>query len=76
LKQAAQSRGIVVCEEHTVIGGLASAIDEVVSESMPIKVARIGIKNRFGQSGEPPELLKEYSLTSDNIEKASLAVLS
>jgi transketolase len=76
LKQARKTRGIVVCEEHTIIGGLASAIDEAVSESFATKVLRVGVRNRFGQSGEPPELLKEYSLTSESIEKAALAALS
>jgi transketolase len=76
LKAARNSRGIVVCEEHTVIGGLASSVQEVVAESFPVKVLCLGIKNRFGQSGEPAELLKEYNLTVNDIEKASLSVLS
>lgn len=76
LKAARQTRGIVVCEEHTVIGGLASSIDEVVAENYPTRVLRLGIKNRFGQSGEPADLLKEYNLTSADIEKAALAILS
>jgi len=71
---ARSTKGIVVCEEHTVIGGLASAIDEVVAETCPTRVARVGIKNRFGQSGEPQDLLKEYNLTSLDIEKAALSV--
>jgi len=76
LEAAQKTRGIVVCEEHTVIGGLASSVDEVVAENYPTKVLRIGIKNRFGQSGEPEELLKEYNLTSFDIEKTALAILS
>ncbi|TBR19465.1 transketolase family protein, partial [bacterium] len=65
-----------VCEEHSVIGGLASSVDEVVAENSPTKVVRIGVKNRFGQSGEPSELLKEYNLTASNIEKTVLNILS
>lgn len=76
LKAAQQTRGIVVCEEHTVIGGLASSIDELVAENCPTKVLRLGIKNRFGQSGEPAELLKEYNLSSSDIEKAALSIVS
>jgi len=76
LKAARETRGIVVCEEHTVIGGLASSIDEVVAENHPTKVVRLGIKNRFGQSGESAELLKEYNLTSLDIEKAALSIVS
>jgi len=76
LKAAKETKGIVVCEEHTVIGGLASGIDEIVAENCPTKVIRLGIKNRFGQSGEPADLLKEYNLTSSDIEKAALSCIS
>jgi len=75
LKAANTSRGIVVCEEHTVIGGLASSIDEIVAENFPTKVVRVGVRNRFGQSGEPQDLLKEYNLTSADIEKAVLKII-
>jgi len=76
LAAAGSTKGIIVCEEHTVIGGLASSIDEVVAENCPTKVVRIGIRNRFGQSGESAELLKEYKLTSTDIEKATSQILS
>jgi len=76
LKAAQETKRIVVCEEHTVIGGLASSIQEVVAESCPVKVICLGIKNRFGQSGEPADLLKEYNLTSADIEKAALSIIS
>jgi len=76
LKAAKETRGIVVCEEHSVIGGLASGVDEVVAENHPTKVVRLGIRNRFGQSGESADLLKEYKLTSVDIEKAVSSILS
>lgn len=76
LKFAALTKGIIVCEEHTVIGGLVSSIDEVVAENNHCKVVRLGIKNRFGQSGEPADLLKEYNLSTLDIEKAALSVVS
>jgi transketolase len=76
LKAAKETRGIIVCEEHTVIGGLASSVDEVVAENYPTKVVRLGIKNRFGQSGEPVDLLREYKLTSMDIEKVARDILS
>jgi transketolase len=75
LKAAKETRGIIVCEEHTVIGGLASSIQEVVAENSPVKVVCLGIKNRFGQSGEPAELLREYNLTTNDIEKAANLLL-
>ncbi|MDD5561598.1 MAG: transketolase family protein [Candidatus Omnitrophica bacterium] len=76
LKAAKETSFIVVCEEHNVIGGLASSVDEVVSENFPKKVIHLGIRNRFGQSGEPADLLKEYGLTSLDIEKAVLSNIS
>ncbi len=74
IKAARETRGIVVCEEHTVIGGLASSVQEVVSENAPVKVICLGVKNKFGQSGDPLELLKAYNLTSLDIEKAGLGL--
>ncbi len=76
LKAARETKGIIVCEEHTVSGGLASSVDEVVAENYPTKVLRLGIKDRFGQSGEPADLLKEYNLTSGDIERAALSCVS
>jgi len=72
---AGSTKGIVVCEEHSIYGGLGSAVCEVVAENHPAKVLRVGVKNRFGQSGEPDELLKEYNLTSQDIEKAVSAIV-
>ncbi len=72
LKAAKETRGLVVCEEHNITGGLASCVDEIVAENNPTRVMRIGVRNRFGQSGEPAELLKEYNLTSADIEKAAM----
>jgi len=76
LRAARETKGIIVCEEHAVIGGLSSSIDEVVAENRPVKVIRVGIKNRFGQSGEPAELMKEYCLTCHDIEKAAISLVS
>jgi transketolase len=76
LKAAKSTKGIVVCEEHSVIGGLASAVDEVVSENFPVRVLCLGVRNRYGQSGEPADLMKEYNLTSADIEKAALNIIS
>ncbi len=76
LKAAEETGGIIVCEEHTVTGGLASSVDEVVAENHPTRVLRVGIKNRFGQSGDPADLLKEYNLTSVDIERVALACIN
>jgi len=60
---------IVTAEEHSIIGGLGSAVSEFLSENHPAKVLRIGIKDNFGCSGKPEELLKLYGLTAENIVK-------
>lgn len=73
LGAARETKLIVVCEEHNIIGSLASSIDEIAAENCPVKVIRVGVRNRFGQSGEPQELLKEYNLSCADIEKAVLA---
>ena len=75
-KAAKETKFFVVCEEHNVIGGLASSVGEIVAENCPRKVIHLGIRNRFGQSGEPEDLLKEYNLTSLDIEKAVLSNIS
>jgi transketolase len=75
IQAAKQTKGIVVCEEHAVVGGLASALDDVVLENHPVKVLRVGIKNRFGQSGEIEDLFKEYNLTTKDIVKTVKEVL-
>lgn len=67
IKAARETEGIVVCEEHTIVGGLASAVDEVVAEHQPTRVFRVGVRNRYGQSGEPDELLNEYGLSLKDI---------
>lgn len=75
IEAAQQTRGIVVCEEHSVSGGLASAVSEVLGEKHPARVVRIGVKNRFGQSGEEACLLAEYGLTSQDIVSAAKSLL-
>lgn len=71
IEAARTTRGFVVCEEHSVIGGLACAVAEVLSEEHPAKILRIGVKDRFGQSGDEKDLLREYQLTSNDIIAAA-----
>lgn len=75
IKLVAKVKGVVVCEEHSIVGGLASAIDEVVAENRPTTVLRIGVKHRFGQSGDPEDLLKEYNLTPSDIVSSAQRIL-
>ena len=58
---------VVVVEEHQRAGGLGSSISELLSENSPIKIIRIGVDDKFGQSGDPDELIKAYGFDSDSI---------
>ena len=73
---AAQETGaIVTAEEHNVIGGLGSAVAEVVCEACPVPVLRVGVEDKFGHSGKVPALLELYGLTPEQIVlKAKAAV--
>ena len=68
IKKAAEETGaIVTAEEHNVIGGLGSAVAEVLCEVAPVPMLRIGTQDVFGQSGKPAELFEIYGLTAENI---------
>ena len=67
IKSVIKTKLAVTIENHSVIGGLGAAVCECVSENSPCKIVRIGIKDTFGQSGKPDELLKEYGLDAESI---------
>jgi transketolase len=67
LKCAKETGKIVTLEEHQVTGGLGGAVCEVLSQEHPVPVKIIGVENRFGQSGNADELLKEYGLDNESI---------
>ena len=75
LKAAKETGKIVTVEEHNVVGGLGSAVSEVICENHPSLVKKIGINDIFGQSGKPEELFKEYGLTSDKIVKTIKSII-
>ena len=75
INAAKETGAIVTAEEHNVIGGLGSAVAEVVCEACPVPVIRVGVEDQFGHSGKVPPLLEMYKLTPANIvAKAELAV--
>lgn len=75
IKAAKETKGIVTVEEHSIIGGLGSAVSEVIVENHPTKVLRIGTMDSFGESGDGEKLLEKYGLTIESIvEKAKLLV--
>lgn len=70
IKAAKETKGIVTAEEHSIIGGLGATVSQVVTGNHPTIVKTVGIKDTFGESGTPDELMKKYGLTSDEIIKA------
>ncbi len=75
IKAAKETGAIVTAEEHSIIGGLGSAVTEVLSEDYPVPVVRLGVNDTFGKSGPALELLKIFGLDAANIvEKAKKAV--
>ena len=75
IKAAKETGKIVTAEEHSVIGGLGSAVCEVLSEECPVKVKRVGQKDTYGESGQPDELLEKYGMTEKDIVSAAEEVL-
>lgn len=74
--KAANETGVIVtAEEHSVIGGLGSAVADAVTECCPVPVVKIGVNDVFGHSGPAVDLLKEFGLSAENIvEKAKFAI--
>lgn len=75
LKAAEDCGAIVTVEEHQITGGLGGAVAEVLSQNYPVPLKIIGVEDRFGESGEPNELLKKFGLTKEAIIKAITTVL-
>ena len=75
LKMAEKCGAVVTAEEHSIIGGLGSAVAEVLAGKSGAKFDRVGIMDRFGQSGKPADLFREYGLTPENIAQKCRALL-
>lgn len=75
VKAAKETGRILTCEEHSIIGGLGSAVIEAIAEDAPVPVSRLGINDEYGHSGPGGELLKEFGLTAENIVNRSKAML-
>ncbi len=67
LKAAQETKFIITAEEHSVIGGLGSAVSEFLSEVHPTKIKKLGVYDKFGQSGKGGELLEKYELTAGKL---------
>lgn len=70
LEWAKKAGAVVTLEEHQVAGGMGSAVSEFLSANLPVPIEFLGIKDKFGQSGTPEELLEHYGLGEKSIEKA------
>lgn len=75
IKSAKETKAVVTAEEHSIIGGLGSAVAEVLVENACVPMVRVGTKDLFGESGKPEELLVKYGLTAAEIKKAVKTVL-
>ena len=76
IEMAEKCGAVVTCEEATVMGGLGSAVAEVLAENCPVPMGRIGVQDKFGQSGKPAELLAAYELTAEDIAAKVKATIS
>jgi transketolase len=66
---------VVTAEDHQIMGGMGSAISEVLVKNNPVPVEMVGVKDRFGESGAPEELMKEFGLVAENIKEAAKKVI-
>lgn len=76
IKAAKETGAIVTAEEHNILGGLGSAVAEVLAENYPVPMKRVGVEDKFGRSGKPAELLKMYGLTAENIVAKAKAAMA
>ena len=76
IRSAADCGRVVTVEEHSIIGGLGSAVAETLTEAYPAKLLRIGIRDRFGESGPAAELLHKYQLDAEGIYRQIRAWVS
>ncbi|MBO7217570.1 MAG: transketolase family protein, partial [Clostridia bacterium] len=76
LKAAKETGAIVTAEEHSVIGGLGSAVCDVLSEKCPTPVLKVGVQDTFGSSGPALEVLDKYGLRARHIVEKAKAVLA
>ena len=70
IKCAKETKKLISIEDHSIIGGLGSAIAEVLTDEYPSKLIRIGIKDVFGKSGNAEELMEYFGITAENIKKS------
>ena len=75
IKSAQKTNRVITIENHSVIGGLGSAVCELLSENYPVKITRIGTNDEFGQSGNAKELMTHYGLNADKLAEKITGLL-
>lgn len=75
LSLAREAKAIVTVEEHQVFGGMGSAVSEILVQNFPVPIEFVGVKDKFGQSGTPDELIEHYGMGKDSIKEAVHKVL-
>jgi len=75
LESVARTRHVITAEEAQINGGLGGAVAELLGEHLPTPMLRVGMKDRFGESGKPEELLKHFGLTHTHIALAAHHIL-
>ncbi|MEZ0536314.1 transketolase family protein [Caldicellulosiruptoraceae bacterium PP1] len=76
IKSAKATGCVVTCEEHNILGGLGSAVSEVLSQEYPTLVKMVGLNDEFGRSGKPEDVLSFFNLTADGIVEKAKEVLN
>jgi transketolase len=76
ISSASKTRRVITVEEAQINGGLGGAVSELLSEHMPTKVLRLGMQDRFGESGDPNELIKHFHLDSHSIAQSVREILA
>lgn len=76
LSSVAKTGCVVTCEEHSTVGGLGSAVADIIGENAPVPLERVGVRDAFGTSGEPDELLAEYGLDAASIAAKARAAIA
>jgi len=75
VRAAKETRGLVAVENHTIIGGLGGAVAEVLAECAPARLRRIGVRDRFGDSGDNEEVFTELGMNTEHIMEAAMALI-
>ncbi|HQL36806.1 MAG TPA: transketolase C-terminal domain-containing protein [Bacillota bacterium] len=76
IKAAQETRAIITVEDHTIMGGLGSAVSEILSEQCPVWMKRIGIQDVFGESGDSEKLYIKHKMAVDDMVKAAIEIIN